>query len=351
MMNKNKIILIISTFLIFACEDKDDDVNPLVGQWNMTDFNSGTYMRLNKTQEIFMGNIEGSIQAKTISNGITTDTYNLTEVDIYGGDGDTFIDVYGYDNYYSAYYSISDYTGSLSSYDQSNFSVGTQNSNAEYYGTNFDYFISTNLLKIRPDTLYRKLYINGNEVWDSTRYAIVEGAIEQKSTIVQAGQNILMDGDMFGPMESPDDITLIFEDDGTGRIIEKMWGQTEEIEIKWEATDSTLSWIEECNDDECDDELVSFTFEISSTGLSLSNYQDMCEFIEQMAGQGACDIVMNDEFGVEMGTLEAFWMEMNVTFSENQVAKKSVNKMLNKRSKFGNYSFINGLKPPKRFAQ
>ena len=220
-----------------------------------------------------------------------------------------------------------------------------------YYSTNFDYFISTNLLKIRPDTLYRKLYINGNEVWDSTRYAIVEGAIEQKSTIVQAGQNILMDGDMFGPMESPDDITLIFEDDGTGRIIEKMWGQTEEIEIKWEATDSTLSWIEECNDDECDDELVSFTFEILSTGLSLSNYQDMCEFIEQMAGQGACDIVMNDEFGVEMGTLEALWMEMNVTFSENQVAKKSVNKTLNKRSKFGNYSFINGLKPPKRFGK
>ena len=104
MMTKNKIILIILTFLIFACEDKEDDVNPLVGQWNMTDFSSGTYMRLNKTQEIFMGDIEGSIEAKTISNGITTDTYNLTEVDIYGGDGDTFIDVYGYDNYYSAYY-------------------------------------------------------------------------------------------------------------------------------------------------------------------------------------------------------------------------------------------------------
>ena len=351
MMAKNKIILIILTFLIFACEDKEDDVNPLVGQWNMTDFSSGTYMRLNKTQEIFMGNIEGSIQAKTISNGIITDNYSLTDFSIYNDDDGTFIDVSEYTNNYSVNYSIWDYIGSLDSYDESSLYIYSNNSDAAYYSTNFDYFISTNLLKIRPDTLYRKLYINGNEVWDSTRYAIVEGAIEQKSTIVQAGQNILMDGDMFVPMESPDDITLIFEDDGTGRIIEKMWGQTEEIEIKWEATDSTLSWIEECNDDECDDELVSFTFEISSTGLSLSNYQDMCELYDQMGGAGTCDLIMNDEFGVEMGTLEAFWIEMNVSFSKNQAAKKSVNKMLNKKSKFGNYSFINGLKPPKRFAQ
>jgi hypothetical protein len=344
-----KIIFYFLIFMIFACEDKEDAVNPLVGQWNMTDFTSGIYMRLNKTQEIYMGDTEGSIQAKTISNGITTDTYNLTDVDIYGGDGDTFIDVYGYDNNYSAYYSISDYGGSLSSYDQSNFSVGTQNSNAEYYGTNFDYSISTNSLKIFPDTLYRKLYINGNEVWDSTRYAIVEGAIEQMSKMVQADQDFLMAGDMFGTIESPDDLTLILDDDGTGRIIESMWGQTEEIEIKWEATDSTLSWSEECNDDECDDELAYFTFEISSSGLLLSNYQDMCELYDQMGGAGTCDLIMNDEFGVEMGTLEAFWMEMNVSFSENQAAKKSINKIHNKRSKWGNYSFMNGYTPPKKF--
>ena len=349
-MTKKKLILIISMLLfLFACEDKEEDVNPLVGQWNMTNFSSGTYMSLNKTQEIFMGDTEGSIQAKTISNGITTDTYNLTDVDISSYDGETLIDVYGYDNNYSAYYTINDYSGSLSSYDESNFSVSTQNSNREYFGTNFNYSISTNSLKIFPDTLYRKLYINGNEVWDSTRYAIVEGAIEQMTTMVQAGQNFLMDSDMFGPMEFPDELTLILDDDGTGRIIEKMWGQTEEIEIKWEATDSTLSWIEECNDDECDSEVVDFTFEISSTGLSLSNYQDMCEFVDAMAGEGACDLMMNDEFGVEMGTLEGFWMEMNVSFSTMQASKKSVNKMLNKRSKWGNYSFINGYKPPKKF--
>ena len=343
-------MLIISTFLIFACEDKED-VNPLVGQWNMTNFRSGTYIKLKKTQEIFMGDTEGSIQAKTISNGITSDTYNLTDVDISSYDGDTYIDVYGYDNNYSAYYNINDYSGSLSSYDESNFRVSTQNSDGEYYSTNFDYSISTNSLKIFPDTLYRKLYINGNEVWDSTRYAIVEGAIEQMTTMIQAGQNFLMDSDMFGPIEFPDDLTLILDEDGTGRIIEKMWGQTEEIEIKWEATDSTLSWNEECNDEDCDLEVVDFTFEISSTGLSLSNYQDMCELFEQMGGEGTCDLVMNDEFGIEMGTLEGFWMEMNITFSENQVAKKSVNKMLNKRSKFGNYSFLNGYTLPKKFNQ
>ena len=66
-MTKKKLILIISMLLfLFACEDKEEDVNPLVGQWNMTNFSSGTYMSLNKTQEIFMGDTEGSIQAKTI---------------------------------------------------------------------------------------------------------------------------------------------------------------------------------------------------------------------------------------------------------------------------------------------
>jgi hypothetical protein len=351
-MTKKKLILIISMLLfLFACEDKEEDVNPLVGQWNMTNFSSGAYMKLNKTQEIFMGDTEGSIQAKTISNGITTDTYNLTDLYIDSYDDGTFIDVSEYDNNFSANYTIDDYIESFSSYDQSRFSVYSENTEGEYYSTNFNYTISTNSLKVSPDTLYRKLYINGNEVWDSTRYAIVEGGIEQMSTMVEAGQNFLMDGDMFGPTEFPDELTLILDDDGTGRIIEKMWGQTEEIEIKWEATDSTLSWNEECNDEDCDLEVVDFTFEILSTGLSLSNYQDMCELFEQMGGEGTCDLVMNDEFGVEMGTLEGFWMEMNITFSENQVAKKSVNKMLNKRSKFGNYSFLNGYTLPKKFNQ
>ena len=53
----------------------------------------------------------------------------------------------------------------------------------------------------------------------------------------------------------------------------------------------------------------------------------MCEFVDAMAGEGACDLMMNDEFGVEMGTLEGFWMEMNVSFSTMQASKKAVNKM------------------------
>ena len=351
MITQKKLVLFISILLIFACEDKEDGVNPLVGQWNMTNFSSGTYMRVNKTQDIFMGETEGSIEAKTISSGgISTDNYTLTEVNVDNNDDGTFINLYGYtDNYYADYF-IEDYIGSLDSYDQSRFSVGSNNINGEYFGTNFDYSISTNTLKIFPDTLYRKLYINGNEVWDSTRYAVVEGSITQLTTLVEAGQNFLMESDIFGPMEFPDELTFILDEDGTGRIIEKMWGQTEEIEIKWEATDSTLSWNEECNDDDCDSEVVDFTFEISSTGLLLSNYQDMCEFVDAMAGEGACDLMMNDEFGVEMGTLEAFWMEMNVSLSSTQASKKAVNKIYhNKRSKWGDYSFINGYTPPKKF--
>ena len=94
---------------LFACEDKEEDVNPLVGQWNMTNFSSGTYMRVNKTQEIFMGETEGSIEEKTISNEILTDTYNLTEVRIDNNDDGTFIDVSEYANNYSVDYNIRDF--------------------------------------------------------------------------------------------------------------------------------------------------------------------------------------------------------------------------------------------------
>ena len=79
-MNKNKIILIISTFLIFACEDKEDDINPLVGQWNMTDFTSGTYMRLNKTQEIL------KLAVKRMLPGGPLAKKQLTKLKIYNGD-------------------------------------------------------------------------------------------------------------------------------------------------------------------------------------------------------------------------------------------------------------------------
>ena len=346
MMAKNKIILIILTFLIFACEDKEDDVNPLVGQWNMTDFSSGVYMRLNKTQEIFMGDTKGSIQLKTISNGIITDNYSLTDFSIYNDDDGTFIDVSEYTNNYSVNYSIRDYIGSLDSYDESSLYIYSNNSDAAYYSTNFDYSISTNLLKIRPDTLYRQLYINGNEVWDSTRYAIVEGAIEKTTEMVQAGQDFLMNSDEFGgDIDGPDELTLILNDDGTGRAIEEFNGGKVDNEIKWVATDSTFSW-NYCYDGYCDEEGPEFNYEISGTNLSLSVSQDICEDDEEN-----CDYMVNEMFGVEFGTLEAFWLEMNVTLSSTQVAKKSVNKMFNKRSKFGNYSFINGFKPPKRFAQ
>ena len=153
-----------------------------------------------------------------------------------------------------------------------------------------------------------------------------------------------MDGDEFEEILGPSELTLILNDDSTGRAIESFDGDTEENEIKWQATDSTFSW-NYCYDGDCTDEGPEFSYEISGTSLSLSIYQDMCEYFDEY-----CDEIMNGEYGVEMGTLEAFWMEMNVSLSSTQASKKAVNKIYyNKRSKWGNYSFINGYKPPKKF--
>ena len=74
----------------------------------------------------------------------------------------------------------------------------------------------------------------------------------------------------------------------------------------------------------------------------------MCEEYE-IFGM-SCDEVMQEAFGVEMGTLEEFWMEMKVVFSANASAKKSSYKIRqNKKMQLGEYSLMNGYKPLREF--
>ena len=56
--------------------------------------------------------------------------------------------------------------------------------------------------------------------------------------------------------------------------------------------------------------------------------------------------MMNLQYGIEMATLDALWIEINVTFSkiENKVFKKMVAKNNNQNKKGNQFSLIEGLK-------
>ena len=77
-----KRIIIGLTFLLAlintGCEEHNE-INPLVGVWNMTEISGGLFIRVNKTQEIFLGHNEGCVNANTYIDEITYYTFSLTE--------------------------------------------------------------------------------------------------------------------------------------------------------------------------------------------------------------------------------------------------------------------------------
>jgi hypothetical protein len=105
-----------------ACEDKEEP-NPLVGTWNMTSASGGVYIKVNKTQEIFMGLTQGSIEVSTISNGITTQTHALSQFNVNNSDDGLFINAYEYFENMDVNYYINDYISSLDQYDQSSVDI------------------------------------------------------------------------------------------------------------------------------------------------------------------------------------------------------------------------------------
>jgi len=195
---------------------------------------------------------------------------------------------------------------------------------------------------VNADTVYRRLYIDGNYVMDSTRYAVASGAVIQIGTEIEANQNFLMPDQLF----LPDDVTITINDDGTGKIEETFEGFEEISDIEWEATDTTFIWryCEEYDGEiECNDG-PEFMYQITGESLILSDHQDICEEM----GDDYCDQMMFYQYGIEMGTLDDFWMEMEVVFSKQAAAAKLSNEISRKKKpKIGKYSILQGFKPNK----
>ena len=338
--------LIFSTLIMLACEDKEE-INPLVGTWNMTSADGGLYLKLTKTQMLYMGEMNGDMKVSTYHNGTPAGTYGLSEFYIDETIDGMVIGAQGYEEDYSIYYDITDYNSPLDQYNGSSVNIYTSLGSLDFTGQKYDYSIGEHSLTINSDTLYREIYIdNTGYVIDSTRHATVAGALTEVGTEISANEDFLLEDELF----MPDEIIITINEDGTGEIDETFEGYREKSDIEWEATDSTFIWkyCEEYDGQiECD-EGPEFKYEISGETLILSQYQDMCEEYESFGM--SCDEVMHEAFGVEMGTLEEFWMEMKVVFSATASAKKSAYKIRqNKKTRLGEYSLMNGYKPLRKF--
>jgi len=340
-MSKRGNFVVFLLIIFMACEDKEE-LNPLVGTWNMTSASGGVYIKVNKTQEIFMGLTQGSIEVSTISNGITIQTHALSQFNVNNSDDGLFINAYEYFDNMDVNYYINDYISSLDQYDQSSVDIYTPNGYYEYVGTQFNYTWSENSFTVNADTVYRRLYIDGNYVMDSTRYAVASGTVTQIGTEIEANQNFLMPDQLL----LPNDVTITINDDGTGEIEEYLQGFRERSDIEWEATDTTFIWryCEEYDGEiECNDG-PEFMYQITGESLILSDHQDICEEM----GDDYCDQMMFYQYGIEMGTLDSFWMEMEIIFSKKAATTKLTNEISQqKKPKIGKYSIIKGFKPNK----
>ena len=340
-----KKILFIFFLILIGCED-DNEESPLVGVWEMNEMSGGLFLRLNKTQEVYLGTKEGKIEAKTYIDEKINDTFSLTEFNVNKNQDGTFVVVrntYNENLQYSTSYYIDDYAGSLDQYDESRFTISSSDGYYNYTGKEFDYIASDKSVKVSSDTVYRELYINNKIIIDSTRYTILNGEIKKVASTINANENYFMNDQMF----FPDKIIFTLEEDGKGTIRETIGNETMESMIEWVATDSTFQW-NYCYEDgpfgkpDCQGGGPIFKYTMNGNSLVLFLYQDQCALMPD----GFCDEMMNLQYGIEIGTLDAFWSEINITFSktENKVFKKmrTKNNLLNKNGK--QFSLIQNLK-------
>jgi len=350
-----KISFILSIFLIIGCEDEEGTDSPLVGTWTMTESSGGIYMIVNKTQYLNMGEMDGAVTVSLHTDQGLIDSYSMTEMYINKNMDGTFITLntpYDFNTTSQASYQLADYTASLNDYDFSQLSVSTMNDYYNFYNNagNFTYSTTADdngmqTLTIDNDTLYRDVYINGNIITDSSRYGIVNGTLKEIGTQVQASQQFSMSDDI----SLPTAITLTLNDDFTGYITEVFEGFRESSDIRWFVNpDSTFGW-DYCYEDydngdgDCDEGPMFNSYNVTENSLALGMYQDMCD---EMGSD--CDAMMELMYGVEMGTLNSYWAEINVAMKKSVASKQLNSSNQNLQSKHRPRSIFQEIAAQKR---
>ena len=316
-----KITFFTLLFLIVSCEDEKDGSNPFVGTWEMSSASGGIYLIVNKTQVLKMGATDGSIIATTYNNQNILDTFTMNELQINENMDGVFIDVRKFYNdnlSTSVEYYIRDYVSSLDYYDESRFYLGNMNEYYEFVNVsgNFIYTLKVEsdgmyTLSVEQDTLYRQTFINFDNVIDSTRYVLVSGALKEVGTPIQAGAAFSMEDDI----DLPSSLILTLNDDSTGFVEEVFDDMRVSTSIRWFLyPDSTFGWNYCYTMNDCSEDGPIFNkYEINENSLALGLYQDMCEEMGPY-----CDDMMNSTYGVEIGTTESYWAEINVSMERTE---------------------------------
>ncbi len=345
-----KIALFTILFFILSCEDDIEDSNPFVGSWKMISASGGIYLKVNKTQVIKMGSTNGNIVATTYNNQNITDTFSMSELTINENMDGIFIDIrkpYDDNSSISVEYFIRDYVSSLDNFDESRMYIGTMNEYFEFSNEsgNFVYTLNNNSdgmydLSVTKDTLYRQIFINGNTVIDSSRYALVTGALKEVGTEIQAGVSFSMEDDI----DLPTSLTLILNEDSTGFVEEVFDDMTISSNIRWFLfPDSTFGWNYCYSIDDCSEDGPLFnTYEINENSFTFGLYQDMCGEIGPY-----CDEMMSEMFGVEIGTAESYWAEINVSMKRSASSKLLTSNHMQKKST-NRKSIFDIIKKPKQ---
>lgn len=316
-----KITFFTLLFLIVSCEDEKDGSNPFVGTWEMSSASGGIYLIVNKTQVLKMGATDGSIIATTYNNQNILDTFTMNELQINENMDGVFIDVRKFYNdnlSTSVEYYIRDYVSSLDYYDESRFYLGTMNEYYEFVNESGNFIYTSKVdsdgmytLSVVQDTLYRQIFINFDNVIDSTRYVLVSGALKEVGTPIQAGAAFSMEDDI----DLPSSLILTLNDDSTGFVEEVFDDMRVSTSIRWFLyPDSTFGWNYCYAMNDCSEDGPIFNkYEINENSLALGLYQDMCEEMGPY-----CDDMMNSTYGVEIGTTESYWAELNVYMEKNE---------------------------------
>ena len=351
-----KILFPALLFFVLACED-DESQNPLSGNWTSTSFNIDYYLKVNVTQDIFMGDYEGGIIASRYLNNnkereIYLDIFSAsTDVDI------TYVRITNQPLFTDSSpsgdnvtYDITDYTSNaLNSFDTSflrlsNYDTGY---NAQFVGNshlNYQLSLDKTEVRIDKDTVFYEIYTNQGNVIDSTSYFILDGVLKKKNATISANENFSVNsllGDM-GYRDLPQSVQLTLNEDGSGQEIVVNDNYTIANDFAWTSTDSTLSLLY----DDVDGDgygRQDFEYSINGSNLTLKQIEPFCDY---SYSRSECESQINYmfDFGLQTGTFEDMWFELEGQFTSDNVASRKINRKQLEKSIFYDEKIMKAMK-------
>ena len=346
-----KIFISVLLFFVLSCED-DALESPLVGSWISTSFNIDYYLKVNTSQDIFVGDYEGGITAsRYLNNNKERDIYLaffsvFTDIDV------TYVRITNQPLYNGSMplgddvvYDINDYTSNgLNSFDFSQLNIVNYDSgyNARFLGNsylNYELSLDETQIRIDNDTVFYEIYTNEGSILDSTSYFILDGVLKKKNVTINANERLSVNSLLKNIDTLPQSVQLKFNEDGTGKEIVVIDNFTEENEFAWSSTDSTISLFYVFSPGYSQE----YEYFINESNLTLKQIEPYCG---DNFTRSECENQINNmfDFGLQNGTFEDMWFELEGKFTSDNVASRKINRKQLEKSIFYDEKFLAAMK-------